>query len=122
MKLLICGDRNWIDENAILDFFNYFQKTYHIELVIEGGANGADKLAGSVASSLGIPVLEIKPEVYGKGAGHIRNQKLLDEKPNLVVAFHDNIGESKGTANCLTQAEDREIIYILISSNLCRVV
>ena len=117
MKILICGDRNWTDENAILDFLNYFQKTYPIELVIEGGANGADKLAGRVASSLGIPILEIRPdwEVYGKGAGHIRNQQMLDEKPNLVLAFHDNIGESKGTADCLTRAEDRDIIYILIS-------
>ena len=43
---------------------------------------------------------------YGKSAGVIRNQQMLDEgKPDTVVYFHDNIERSKGTKDMVSRAK-----------------
>lgn len=44
-------------------------------------------------------------ERYGKRAGPIRNRKMLDQGPDLVVAF----GGDKGTADCVREARRRGI-------------
>jgi len=110
--LLVCGDRNWTDRMLIRGFL----EVYNPSLVIEGEAYGADTIAREEAEDLGIPVMKVFAEwdKYGKGAGHIRNGKMLDGEPDLVLAFHSKIEESKGTANCLSQAEDRDIEYFLV--------
>ena len=112
MKLLVCGDRNWTDRLIIKEYLEYL-KPY---LVIEGGARGADWIAGEVARELCIPVKEIMADwaSYGRAAGVIRNKWMLDEDPDLVLAFHHHIEESKGTADMLTKTEKRGIPYILV--------
>jgi hypothetical protein len=37
---------------------------------------------------------------HGKAAGPIRNRKMLDLKPDLVLAFHADLTNSKGTKDC----------------------
>jgi hypothetical protein len=72
------------------------------DLVIEGGAAGADTIAGERADYYGIPHCTFKANwgYYGKAAGPIRNRWMLEfGMPERVVAFHSNIEESKGTAN-----------------------
>lgn len=45
----------------------------------------------------------------------IRNKQMLDEgKPDLVLAFHTDIENSKGTKNMIYQAKKRGIKVILI--------
>jgi len=34
---------------------------------------------------------------------------MLDEKPDLVIAFHPNLAESKGTKDCVNEAKRRGI-------------
>lgn len=108
MKILCCGDRNW----------NNFQLVYNTLItfpcdttVIHGAARGADTIAGKVANLLGMKV-----EIYsadwtkqGKSAGPIRNRQMLDQKPDLVLAFHNDIEASKGTKDCVTEAKRRGI-------------
>jgi hypothetical protein len=60
-----------------------------------------------VAEELGIPVLSFPADWarFGRAAGPIRNQRMLDEgKPTLVLAFHNNIVESKGTKDMVKRA------------------
>lgn len=79
-----------------------------IDLVIHGGASGADNIAGRWAFLAGIReyVFGADWATHGKAAGPIRNQKMLDEgKPNLVVAFPGG----KGTANMINLAADAGI-------------
>ena len=104
----MCGDRNWDDEEAIETFF---QNHPEITEVIEGGASGADTMARHAAEFLGIPVKEYKAtwEKYGRAAGPIRNRQMLDEKPDLVVAFHHDLSKSKGTKDTVTEARKRGI-------------
>ena len=109
IRLLVCGDRNWEDKSMImvcvLDLLTSGKK---IDVIIEGEARGADSLARDVAKELGIPI-EAHPAQwakYGKQAGILRNIKMLEVGlPDLVMAFHDNIEESKGTKHMMTIAK-----------------
>ena len=80
--------------------------------IIQGEARGADLIAKSVARAQGCPI-ECYPAdwaQYGKAAGPIRNKQMLDEgKPDLVLAFSEDIGSSRGTANMVMQARKRGI-------------
>lgn len=42
---------------------------------------------------------------HGKAAGHVRNSKMLNESPDIVISFHHDLNISKGTRNCVEQAE-----------------
>jgi len=105
MRILICGDRNWKDYDSI---YSYIQTLNKDNTIIHGKANGADKLAGHAAVSLGILNIEEYPAnwiKYGKAAGVIRNQQMLNEgNPNLVVFFHNDLLNSKGTKDMISRS------------------
>src|SRR5688500_11325531 len=103
MRVLICGDRGWSDRQAIAEFVELLSDD---SVVIHGGARGADRMAGEEAAARGLEVIEVKADWarYGRAAGPIRNAAMLDEDPELVVAFHEDLSESKGTANMVKQA------------------
>ncbi len=114
MRVLVCGDRKWWDGKAILRELRRLPPPI---TVIEGEARGADTLARLVAENQGWPVLRFPArwDVYGKAAGPIRNKQMLDEgKPDLVLAFHDNIQESRGTKDMVMQATKRGIETLVI--------
>jgi len=91
MKVLVCGGRSFAD-SALLDtvMVNVNVEYDGIDVIIEGDARGADKMAGRWADHMGIEkeVYPAKWNIYGKRAGYVRNQQMLDEgHPDLVVAF-----------------------------------
>ena len=99
MVILICGDRNWISYTAIqreLKRFNPNEDT-----IIHGAARGADSIAGKSAIWAGFTVRAYPADwgKYGRAAGPIRNQEMLDQNPDLVLAFHPDIANSKGTGH-----------------------
>lgn len=113
MRILICGSRNWTNRKAIEDII----ETMCPGIIIEGEAKGADTIASEIAQARHIQLLKFPAEwkLYGRGAGPIRNKKMLDEgKPDIVVAFHHNIKDSKGTADMLKQAREKNIKTLLI--------
>jgi hypothetical protein len=105
MRVLVCGDRNWFEYNTILQTLSALGGTHTL---IHGAARGADTMASLAATQLR---WETKPfpaqwDLYGKGAGPIRNQQMLDEgKPDKVIAFHHDIKNSKGTADMVRRAK-----------------
>jgi len=112
LKILVCGDRYWDSKLIIRKWLEYLKPS----LVIEGECEGADILARKAAEELGIPV-DPHPanwHRYHLGAGPIRNREMLDVKPDLVLAFHFDIAESRGTADTLFEAEKRGIPYAVI--------
>lgn len=116
MRLLICGDRNWSDSDLIYEQFLKLVKLP--DVVIEGEARGADALGRNCALALKIPVSPYPAlwDVYGKGAGPIRNQQMLDEgKPTHVWAFHDDIENSKGTKDMVTRARAAGLVVEVFS-------
>lgn len=124
MNILLCGSRDWNDFITIKTYLeklnnsdNQIQKPITI---IHGGCKGADSIAGYIAAQLGFQVRVYKADwsKYGKAAGPIRNQQMLDEgKPNLVVAFHNALEDSKGTLDMVTRAKKIGIDVIIIKSD-----
>src|SRR6185295_126387 len=116
MKILICGDRNWTNKYLIMITLADLpiQST---DVIIHGNARGADRLGAECALELKLAVVSISADwkQYGRAAGPIRNKKMLDEKPDLVLAFHNNIESSKGTKNCINEAKRRGITVKLIT-------
>jgi hypothetical protein len=108
MRILFCGDRHWTNYKSICDVM----ADLNPDAVIEGEAPGADSLARDAAEYFGIPVLPFHADwgQYGRAAGPIRNKQMLDEgKPDMVVAFHNDIQNSKGTLNMVKQARKQNI-------------
>lgn len=54
--------------------------------------------------------------MHGISAGPIRNQLMIDENPDIVVAFHDNLKDSKGTKDMVFKAEARGIKTMIITN------
>lgn len=104
MRVLICGDRNYTNRKKIRAYMVTLPKN---TIIIDGGARGADSLANEIAVQNGYPTERYFAEwnIYGRAAGPIRNKQMLDEgKPDLVVYFHDDIDNSKGTRNMILKA------------------
>jgi hypothetical protein len=109
VRVIICGSRYWKDEQAIHDCIDELPKG---SVVIEGRATGADSIAEAYAFSKGILVIAIAArwDWYGRAAGPIRNLELIDwGRPDKVIAFHDDIGNSRGTKDMVKQAKKQKI-------------
>lgn len=73
---------------------------------------GADRWADEFAdewAAFGVRVerYRAKWETYGKAAGQIRNQEMVDTKPDFVLAFP--LGISNGTRGCMEKAHEAGI-------------
>ena len=103
MRVVICGDRNWKNEDVIEDYVRTLPPN---STVVHGDCRGADKIAGRMANRHGhsVTVVPANWEEYGKSAGPIRNQHMLTPRPDLVVAFHDDLKCSKGTKDMIMKA------------------
>jgi len=110
----VCGSRDWTDTTLIYRWLSLFDP----DTIIEGEARGADQRAAWWAFDNNVPCMRFPAEwkKYGKAAGPIRNKQMLDEgKPDLVLAFHDDIENSKGTADMVEQARKRDILRLVVS-------
>lgn len=119
MRILVCGDRNWTKKRVIYNVLKFMQIVTNLECIIEGEARGADKLSRICAEQLGIKVIKFPAnwKKYGKAAGSIRNMQMLKEgKPNIVLAFHNNIEQSKGTKHMVSIARKNGIRVRVIKS------
>lgn len=121
MRILFCGDRNWSDYDSVLETMRSYKNNSGLVTVIEGEARGADTLARIAGEELGLTVVKYPADWdrHGKAAGPIRNQQMLDEgQPDMVVAFHNNINNSKGTRDMITRAKKAGINCVLFRMKL----
>lgn len=97
MKLAIVGSRGFSDFESLK---NVIDAEKDVELIVSGGAKGADSLAERYASERGIPVKIFLPDwdTHGKQAGFIRNQDIVRACDKLI-AFWD--GDSRGTSHSI---------------------
>lgn len=99
-RVLVCGGRDYNNFGKVCEILDAIKPT----LIIEGGASGADTLAWkwSKRNSVQRSTYKAEWDRNGKGAGPIRNQKMLDEgKPDLVIAF----AGGRGTADMVRRAK-----------------
>ena len=108
----MCGGRDFNDRARLFDKLDGLLIKYGgFEVVIHGKAKGADSLAELWARSRKVPVKSFAADwdKFGKAAGPIRNQQMLEEgKPNLVVAFPGG----RGTQDMITRSRRRRIEII----------
>lgn len=95
MRLLVCGGRHFDDWDLLSLELMRLLGNGPIDLIIHGGAPGADRLAQEFADMGGIHSRSFAADwkAHGKAAGPLRNQQMLDEgKPDLVMAFPGGTG------------------------------
>lgn len=104
--VLVTGSRNWSDVELLARRLNRLPDD---TTLIHGGARGVDTLAGEFARRKGfeVGVFPAPWKTEGRKAGFIRNEWMLDEQPNLVIAFATDIETSRGTRHCALGAHDR---------------
>jgi hypothetical protein len=100
MRIIVCGGRNYKDAARIyLTLEEYVREE---PTVVHGAAPGADSIAAREATVLELAT-EPRPaewDRYGKAAGPIRNQAMVDSGADLLIAF----GGGVGTADCIKRA------------------
>jgi hypothetical protein len=100
-RVLVCGGRDFTNINLLYDTLDKFLGP--IDLLISGGACGADSLAEMWADERHVLVERYEADwsAHGKSAGPIRNQRMLHEgKPDVVLAFPGG----RGTADMVDRA------------------
>lgn len=116
--ILITGDRNF---KAIDPIRIVISKCKDVGLTIIHGdcPSGADNIASKLCDELKVSQRKFPAEwgKYGKAAGPKRNQMMIDMKPLICYAFHDNINSSKGTKDTVNRAKKANIPVVLINSN-----
>lgn len=114
MRVLICGSRTWPSSQAI---FNRIAELPLGSIVVHGNAPGADRQAHAYALLQG---LSVEPWIaewnkYGKRAGFLRNQAMIESKPDLVIAFQHR--GSRGTQHTIDLARKYGIPVEVHSDN-----
>ena len=117
MRVLVCGSRQWHDRSRIRAVLKRLQREAEAageEFVVIHGAcpDGADRLADEIAESeLGLvpgETLIREPaqwKRYGRAAGPVRNQRMLDvHEPTMVYAFRSGV-KSSGTDDMVRRAK-----------------
>lgn len=105
-RVAVIGSRDFKDKKRL---FEILDKNFNkIEMIVSGGAHGADELGRAYAQERGLPCLIYYPRwhsldgEFDRGAGFRRNH-LIIRNCDIVLAFWD--GASKGTANSLEIAK-----------------
>ena len=112
MRLAIVGSRTFCDygwmEQCLLRSFSVAD----IELVISGGARGADSLAARFAYRYRLPfkVIQADWETYGRKAGPMRNTEIV-RQADALAAFWD--GRSAGTRDTIAKARAAGIRIVI---------
>lgn len=118
MRVLVCGGRDFNNNNLFLEtMFHHLPEDEEIE-IISGMARGADQFAVLFAEAYEFKLHEFPAdwETYGKAAGPIRNQQMLDEgHPDLVIAFPTK--NSRGTWDMVRRAEKAGVKVIVVKED-----
>lgn len=80
--------------------------------IVEGGAQGADQMAGLLARKADNASVEVHPALwnrderggYNRSAGFERNQRMVDSGADICLAFLKRSAANKGTKDCMARA------------------
>jgi hypothetical protein len=113
MRVLVTGGRDFSDCLLLYRVLDGLHMDRTITTIIHGGAPGADSEAGEWAMCHYVPE-KIHPADwlrYGRSAGPIRNQEMLAELPDLVVAFPGG----RGTEDMVRRAKQAGLEVIEVT-------
>lgn len=103
-RVIVCGGRDYSDAERVATVLQRYRSRFGIAAIIQGGADGADRLAAEWGWNNQIPVATYNAQwkEHGKAAGPIRNATMLEQSaPDSVIAFPGG----DGTADMVAKAE-----------------
>jgi len=104
VRVLVCGGRDYDDQAMLFGMLDMEAERNGIYEIIQGGADGADRLARLWCHSRQCRYQNFPADwkAHGKAAGPIRNQRMIDEaSPSKVFAF----AGGRGTADMVRRAK-----------------
>lgn len=116
-RILVCGGRDYADQALLFGVLDMEAEQAPIYTIIQGGADGADRLARLWCHSRKCRFENYPADwrTHGRAAGPIRNQQMLDEgRPTKVIAFPGG----RGTADMVRRAKAASVPVYEIPSKL----
>ena len=117
-RVLVTGSRKAKDGGLVSDMIRNLSGVHYPDIVVLlGAAKGVDWLAEEWAVEEGIKV-ELFPanwKKFGKGAGGIRNQQMVDSGADICIAFP--LEGSIGTYDCIRRAKAAGINVVEIPAS-----
>lgn len=112
MKYLIAGSRTFNNYDLLKTILNKYKKA---DVIIQGGAKGADLLGKRYALDNNIKCEEYKAnwDKFGKSAGYRRNAEMVSLLNNDDIAFIFWDGASKGTKHTIDLCKKKNIKTII---------
>jgi hypothetical protein len=104
VKVIVCGGRDYWNRDHVFAALDRLLRLRGIDLLIQGGATGADALAKQWCELRGVKCKTCPADWgrLGKRAGYVRNRYMLTFMPDGVVAFPGG----RGTADMCRAAEE----------------
>mgnify|MGYP001560572228 CR=1 FL=1 len=104
VRALVYGSRTWTDRTVIREFIASLPSD---AVVIHGGADGADSIAGQAAEMRGLQVVVYRALwfAHGRAAGPIRNQRMIDEGQPTIARGYRRGFNSPGTDDMTRRLE-----------------
>lgn len=121
VRVLVSGDRHWTDKWIVERILDGIRDCYAPRFtLIEGCARGADHAAevwaGKRELSKSHEHYPARWDDHGRATGPIRNRQMLTEgKPTIVIAFHDDLENSKGTKDMVNAAKKAAVPVYVVS-------
>lgn len=118
MRVIVCGGRDFYDYELMCSILDRVHSERPIKHLWHGNAAGADTLAGIWAHRGGDKGISVHPtpaqwKKHGKRAGPIRNQQMLGNGIDLVIAFPGG----RGTADMVARARSAGVEVMEIASH-----
>lgn len=113
MRVAIVGSRSFVDYREFCRYLSHVDWFLDVSEIVSGGAYGTDSMAKLYALQNNIPITEFLPEwdKYGKKAGPIRNEKIVNYCERLIAFWN---GKSAGTKNSINLARQQNKLGLII--------
>lgn len=115
MKVIVCGGRDYDNYDIVCEVLDRVQRERGFTAVVQGGAKGADMLGKRWAIENNYPYEEYTANwsLYGKAAGVLRNQEMLEESgAQIVIAFPGGTG----TYDMIKRARNKPGVELIVVS------
>lgn len=112
-RIIVCGGRNYRNASRVAAVMARAKLKLGLSAIIQGGADGADRLAAEWGWDNGVSVATFNADwkTHKKAAGPIRNARMIKEGgAEIVIAFPGGAG----TADMVKQAESAGLRVIKI--------
>lgn len=124
VRVIISGWRGWTNETPIHQTLKQIKNQYGPNTTLVHGNNpkGVDAIAEKIWVSWGLKTEKFSADwtTYGKGAGPVRNQQMVDAGAALAIIFASE--QSKGTYDLLNRAKTAKIpVWLHVAGNLKKI-